>query len=121
MRARLSASRGFLKISPIAGARPSGRNVRAAAGSWASRSAAACHSAAINSATGKPSRANPIAGASACAIEMVPKRVSSASQPLTTPGTSTDNGPSPGISVRPRRAYSCGVAAAAERPLASSP
>ena len=78
-----------------------------------SRSTEACHSTAISSATGKPSRAKPMAGPSACAIEIVPKRESSASQPLTTPGTSTGSGPLPGISVRPRRANSAGVAAAA--------
>ena len=87
------------------------------------RASARCRSTRWPSARRRESRhartRSPARSASASAI--VPNRVSNWCQPSTTPGTSTTSGPRLGISVRPRFAYSAGVAAYAERPVESRP
>ena len=78
-------------------------------------------SSAMSGATGKPSRAYAIVGASSRAIGCDPKRPCSANQPSTQPGTLTASGPLAGICVSPRRFSSASVIARGERPLALRP
>ena len=117
----VAASAGQVKTSPGKGARPRGRNATAAAGSAASFGAASRHCRATTSATGNPSRAQPIAGASACRRGSVPCSASSSDQPSTAPGTVTDNTPWSGIDVCPSSRSRSRLAAWGEHPLAFSP
>ena len=71
----------------------------------------------MRSLTGKPPSAVAMAGARQSARDMVPKRFSSASQPLGAPGTVTGRAPVSGMVCRPRRWASPRSKAAGARPL----
>ena len=112
---------GFLKISPLAGARPFGMNVSLKPVHFSNLGALLCHAAAMISVRGKPSRAYRIAGSRMVVMGSVPNFLWSSNQPSTAPGTEMGSGPWLGILSRPSFLKCLSVREAGERPLAFSP
>jgi hypothetical protein len=100
---------------------PSTRKVALAPWSRASFAASLAQSCAMTGVTGKPSSAYSVAGESACASVMVPKRWSSASQPESAPGTVTSSTLSSGMVWCPRSSSASRVIRLPARPLAFRP